>query len=66
MPVAIVTGPSRGIGRAVSIQLARDGFDVGVNYARGKDDAETVVREIRQLGRLEDVARAVSFLAGEK
>lgn len=52
MPVAIVTGASRGIGRAVSIQLARDGFDVGVNYTRGKDDAETVVREIQKLGRL--------------
>ena len=52
MPVAIVTGASRGIGRAVSIQLAHDGFDVGVNYTRGKDDAETVVREIQKLGRL--------------
>jgi 3-oxoacyl-[acyl-carrier protein] reductase len=52
MPVAIVTGASRGIGRAVSIQLARDGFNVGVNYTRGKDDAETVVREIQKLGRL--------------
>lgn len=52
MPVAIVTGASRGIGRAVSIQLARDGFDVAVNYTRGKDDAETVVKEIRKLGRL--------------
>ncbi len=51
MKVAVVTGASRGIGRAVALQLAQDGFDIGVNYARGESDANRVVAEIQNLGR---------------
>ncbi len=51
MQVALVTGASRGIGRAVALELARDGFDVGVNYARDKNKADSVVAEIQKLGR---------------
>ncbi|MFE0575426.1 SDR family oxidoreductase [Streptomyces albogriseolus] len=44
--VAVVTGGSRGIGRAVSLQLARDGLAVVVNYARDVVSAEETVKAI--------------------
>src|SRR5262245_14530029 len=47
---AIVTGASRGIGRAVALRLARDGFAVVVNYAGNAARAEEVVSEIKAGG----------------
>jgi len=44
--VAIVTGSSRGIGRAIVERLAQDGAAVVVNYARGKGEASEVVAGI--------------------
>lgn len=46
----IVTGASRGIGRAVAIRLAGDGFAVTVNYAGNATKAEEVVTEIKSHG----------------
>src|SRR5262245_29159904 len=46
----IVTGASRGIGRAIAIRLARDGFTVAVNYAGNAAKAEEVVTEIKSHG----------------
>jgi NAD(P)-dependent dehydrogenase (short-subunit alcohol dehydrogenase family) len=43
---AIVTGASRGIGRAAALRLARDGFAVVVNYAGSRDKAAEVVRRM--------------------
>jgi 3-oxoacyl-[acyl-carrier protein] reductase len=48
--VAIVTGASRGIGRAIAVSLARAGAYVVVNYIQSKSAAEKVVAEIREAG----------------
>jgi 3-oxoacyl-[acyl-carrier protein] reductase len=48
---AIVTGASRGIGRAIALRLARSGADVAVNYHVNKAKAEEVCAEIRKMGR---------------
>jgi NAD(P)-dependent dehydrogenase (short-subunit alcohol dehydrogenase family) len=48
---ALVTGSSRGIGRAIALGLAREGADVVVNYRSDRAAAEAVVQEITKLGR---------------
>lgn len=49
--VALVTGSSRGIGRATAIRLAKEGYDVIINYARSRSKAEEVAKEVEALGR---------------
>lgn len=56
--IALVTGGSRGIGRAIAVALARAGADVAVNYAADATAADQVVAEIQGLGR-----RAVALRA---
>jgi 3-oxoacyl-[acyl-carrier protein] reductase len=51
MSTALVSGGSRGIGRAVCLRLAEEGHDIAVGYARRDEDAEQVAGEIRALGR---------------
>jgi 3-oxoacyl-[acyl-carrier protein] reductase len=41
-PIALITGGSRGIGRAIARQFARDGYGVVINYHRNREAAETV------------------------
>lgn len=48
--VALVTGASRGIGRAVALRLAHCGARVAINYLRSADQAEGLAREIRSRG----------------
>lgn len=49
--VALVTGGSRGIGRAISLDLAREGATVVLNYVKNEAAAAAVVDEIEQTGR---------------
>ena len=48
--IALITGSSRGIGRTTALTFAREGAKVCVNYARSRDKAEEVVREIKSMG----------------
>ena len=49
--VALITGSSRGIGRGVALELAREGWDICVNYIHRQAAAEEVVAQIRSMGR---------------
>jgi len=51
MSVCLVTGASRGIGRACSVELARAGWDVAVNYSRDEEGAIETARLVQSLGR---------------
>ena len=50
MSIALVTGASRGIGRACALALAKRGYDVAVNYVSNEAAAQAVVAEIEALG----------------
>ena len=77
--IALVTGAAQGIGRAVALRLADDGFDVAINGTVADERLETLAEEIRAKGRsalivagdvtLEDavarmVAKTVKVLGG--
>lgn len=49
--VALVTGASRGIGRAIAVKLAESGYDVAVNYNSNEAEARKVADRITALGR---------------
>jgi len=48
--VAVVTGASRGLGRAIALRLAQDGYRIAVLFERSIEQAEQVAREIRATG----------------
>ncbi len=47
---AIVTGATRGIGRAIALELAARGADIAFNYAKSAEAAESLTRELETLG----------------
>jgi NAD(P)-dependent dehydrogenase (short-subunit alcohol dehydrogenase family) len=47
---ALVTGGSRGLGRAISLELARHGADIAINYVKNSEAAEETAGEIKALG----------------
>jgi 3-oxoacyl-[acyl-carrier protein] reductase len=49
--VAIVTGGSRGIGRAIALELAKNGADVAISYLKSEEKAREVVSRIEAMGR---------------
>ncbi|MBS0269977.1 MAG: SDR family oxidoreductase [Proteobacteria bacterium] len=57
-PTALITGAARRIGRALALDLARDGWTVAIHYRKSDDEAESLVREIENSG-----GRAKSFRA---
>ncbi|WP_440989581.1 3-oxoacyl-ACP reductase family protein [Haloarchaeobius baliensis] len=50
MPAAVVTGSSRGLGRAIALRFASDGYDVAVNYHSSEDAAAEVAEAVRERG----------------
>ncbi|WP_204557820.1 enoyl-[acyl-carrier-protein] reductase FabL [Bacillus ectoiniformans] len=56
--VALVTGSSRGVGKAIALKLAEQGYDIVVNYARSKTAALETAEEIQALGRKALVVKA--------
>ncbi|MCJ7843322.1 enoyl-[acyl-carrier-protein] reductase FabL [Lederbergia sp. NSJ-179] len=56
--VALVTGSSRGVGKATALALAQLGYDIVVNYARSKKAAMETAEEIKKIGRKALLVRA--------
>ena len=55
---ALVTGASRGIGRAIALALANEGADVAVNFVSSEGPAKQVVEQIQKMGRRALLAQA--------
>src|SRR6478672_8398335 len=56
--VALVTGSSRGIGKATALRLAKEGYDIVINYARSKSKAQETAAEIEAIGRKALIVKA--------
>jgi enoyl-[acyl-carrier protein] reductase III len=56
--VALITGSSRGIGKATALRLAQAGYDIVINYARSKSGALDTAEQIKALGRKVLVVKA--------
>jgi len=50
MKYALITGASRGLGKAIAIRLAKDGFAVVINYQSNKEAAEDTLKQVQEAG----------------
>jgi NAD(P)-dependent dehydrogenase (short-subunit alcohol dehydrogenase family) len=67
VPIALVTGGSRGLGKSTALHLAKHGADVILTYKSGGDEAQATVAEIESMGRRAhalplDVAKSTTFV----
>ena len=65
---ALITGAARGIGKAIALTLAQDGFDIAVNDVAASPEIDAVVTEIKSLGRksiavIGDISNLVSHIS---
>ncbi len=49
--VAVITGASRGIGKQIALNLAKQGYDIAINYRSENNDLENIKKEIGEIGR---------------
>ena len=57
-PTILITGSSRGIGAAIAVLAAKNGYNVCVNYLKNKTAAQTVVAQIKDLGQKAIIVKA--------
>ena len=50
MKYALITGASRGLGKAIALRLAKDGFSVIINYQSNKEAAEDTLKQVQEAG----------------
>ena len=70
--VAVITGATRGIGKAIALNLAKQGYDIAINYRSENDDLENIKKEINEIGRkiftykcdVSDFANSENFVKG--